>query len=190
MSFDKTKKEPTIFFDKKIQNPERRQLQHNIDSKCICTKSQSKSLSMDIDAGENVNLCYDSESAASCDCSICLQQYKNAATLPCDHTFCFECISCWSNTSRKCPLCRTDFGRIKTKDKCIFLKKLIQNPNVDSVYNDFYLPEELCSICGTPGLLLVCDHCNGDKGYLIHVTCAGFRQIPSDPWYCIHCINE
>lgn len=43
-------------------------------------------------------------------CSICIEQIKagcDVATLPCAHTFHFNCIFHWLEVNDKCPLCRT-----------------------------------------------------------------------------------
>lgn len=64
-------------------------------------------------------------------CSICLSTMKNTATLSygdkrsCKHKFCFNCIHQWVCNSRlTCPLCRTEFNRIRSKKRNI---KIIVN---------------------------------------------------------------
>jgi len=42
-------------------------------------------------------------------CPICMEEFKlgdQACQLPCNHIFKFECILCWLNTSKTCPVCR------------------------------------------------------------------------------------
>ena len=41
-------------------------------------------------------------------CSICLNNIHNAATLiSCQHAFCFECIESWFKLKKICPLCKS-----------------------------------------------------------------------------------
>ena len=41
------------------------------------------------------------------DCSICLEEMKNASILECNHIFCKDCIArCCSESGKKCPYCR------------------------------------------------------------------------------------
>ncbi|KAM3143058.1 hypothetical protein pb186bvf_004876 [Paramecium bursaria] len=46
-------------------------------------------------------------------CSLCLNQFKNPATLHCGHTFCNSCLITYIQISRskncKCPLCKRNF---------------------------------------------------------------------------------
>jgi len=42
-------------------------------------------------------------------CPICMNEFKvcdQAYRLPCNHTFCSECILRWLDTSKTCPVCR------------------------------------------------------------------------------------
>ena len=44
-------------------------------------------------------------------CAICLSTIPPQSflwTIPCAHSYCFECISRWLTTSKTCPLCRHD----------------------------------------------------------------------------------
>jgi hypothetical protein len=42
-------------------------------------------------------------------CTICQKLKKNAVELPCQHSFCRECIGRWQCHSETCPLCRQAF---------------------------------------------------------------------------------
>lgn len=44
-------------------------------------------------------------------CSICLDIFKNPASIPCGHNFCLECIKRFWDTRHKseCPLCKEAF---------------------------------------------------------------------------------
>nr|KYP43081.1 RING finger protein 115 family [Cajanus cajan] len=42
-------------------------------------------------------------------CPICMDEFKvgdQACRLPCNHTYCSECILRWLNNSKTCPVCR------------------------------------------------------------------------------------
>ena len=46
-------------------------------------------------------------------CSICMDVIENISELEeCRHQFCFKCIIRWSESQRKCPLCRQVFTKI------------------------------------------------------------------------------
>jgi late competence protein required for DNA uptake (superfamily II DNA/RNA helicase) len=46
-------------------------------------------------------------------CSICLNALpQENARLSCSHTFCFECIEFWAQSSSKCPYCRKEYDQI------------------------------------------------------------------------------
>ena len=53
------------------------------------------------------------------ECVICMELLADApyvGTLPsCKHTFCFTCISSWSNQETTCPLCKAEFKSISKK---------------------------------------------------------------------------
>jgi len=40
-------------------------------------------------------------------CTICLDDFVDAALVPCRHVFCFDCIVEWSKVNNKCPMCRS-----------------------------------------------------------------------------------
>ncbi|XP_018328980.1 E3 ubiquitin-protein ligase rnf8-A-like [Agrilus planipennis] len=39
-------------------------------------------------------------------CPICQDYFKQAITLNCTHSFCYNCISNWRKTRNECPICR------------------------------------------------------------------------------------
>ena len=44
-------------------------------------------------------------------CSICFDNFENKTLLNCCHSaYCFECVSHWLATNRKCPMCRHTIG--------------------------------------------------------------------------------
>ncbi|EGN97532.1 hypothetical protein SERLA73DRAFT_184272, partial [Serpula lacrymans var. lacrymans S7.3] len=63
-------------------------------------------------------------------CSICLQSLVDRTVIPtCAHEFCFECITIWSEQSRKCPLCSQVIGEY-----------LIHHIRSTYDYQKYYLP--------------------------------------------------
>ena len=46
-------------------------------------------------------------------CSICMETFDNPHSLPCTHTFCYECIYHWTRTASElhCPLCKLPYFR-------------------------------------------------------------------------------
>ncbi|XP_023507763.1 E3 ubiquitin-protein ligase TRIM65 isoform X1 [Equus caballus] len=42
-------------------------------------------------------------------CAICLEVYRDPATLPCGHNFCGACIRDWGRSEKACPECREPF---------------------------------------------------------------------------------
>ena len=46
-------------------------------------------------------------------CAICMDTFDNPHSLPCMHTFCYDCIQQWSRATpeAKCPLCKLPFFR-------------------------------------------------------------------------------
>lgn len=40
-------------------------------------------------------------------CSVCLQTLSNTEIAKCKHTFCYKCITRWTQVVPNCPLCRT-----------------------------------------------------------------------------------
>ena len=46
-------------------------------------------------------------------CAICLQTLNNPHSLPCTHTFCYDCINQWARQAQSthCPLCKQPFFR-------------------------------------------------------------------------------
>ncbi|KXT09796.1 hypothetical protein AC579_6549 [Pseudocercospora musae] len=41
------------------------------------------------------------------ECPVCFDETKDATRTSCGHTFCWECIVKWAQTSDTCPMCRT-----------------------------------------------------------------------------------
>ena len=59
----------------------------------------------------------ESSEADEVECPICLEEIVTAeiATIyGCDHVFCLDCLTQWSETNNICPLCRTRFNTIES----------------------------------------------------------------------------
>jgi pSer/pThr/pTyr-binding forkhead associated (FHA) protein len=60
-------------------------------------------------------------------CTICQEVFIEAATLPCSHTFCSDCINRWLSFHVRCPLCREDVSAepIRSRSLDNIIEKLI-----------------------------------------------------------------
>ena len=61
-------------------------------------------------AGTDSLLC-DAKGVGGSTCTICIRDYEDGDTLsvlPCDHTFCPDCIERWFQLSQYCPNCKRD----------------------------------------------------------------------------------
>ena len=107
-------------------------------------------------------------------CGICLELFKDPRSLPCLHTFCFECLqqSLGNSHSLKCPVCRA-----KHELSPVMVKQL----PVDQ-YAVQELPlkrlqelsgKQLCKSCGEQGALVAwCEDCST----LICQTCVSLHH--------------
>lgn len=77
----------------------------------------------------------------TCDCSICMDEVKDKATLPCKHSFCKGCIVKWSETSTTCPNCREPFTFIKHGRKKIKVHEKRQRPDHEEEVDDMSIGE-------------------------------------------------
>jgi len=58
-------------------------------------------------------------------CAICLGVLtKVSAINGCLHVFCFDCIDEWSKNTNTCPMCKSEFTKIKQKDDPSKIKKV------------------------------------------------------------------
>ena len=71
-------------------------------------------------------------------CTICLQDIKKEKKLPCQHSFCKECINQWKNESNTCPICRSIIVKKKKKRKKI---NSILNQNTNNNHFDSYFQQ-------------------------------------------------
>lgn len=115
-------------------------------------------------------------------CAICLQTPEPpVGTLPCSHSFCWECIAFWAeNTANRCPYCRGEFG-------CI-LREGGEEVPFEPVSADLedYL-EQPCYVCHSfedAESLLLCDAC-GDR--CCHIHCEARAVDTAHRWTCVYC---
>lgn len=66
-------------------------------------------------------------------CSICKDDFSEAVSLDCSHTFCLECIKKWSETENSCPICRAEFTHI---GNTIINKRRQSDPDFGSFVTD------------------------------------------------------
>ena len=57
-------------------------------------------------------------------CGICYDSKMDVKCVPCNHTFCAECIMAWTRTKRTCPMCRDQIIYLKTNKKPDYCKYL------------------------------------------------------------------
>ncbi|KAH0475782.1 MAG: hypothetical protein KVP17_001157 [Porospora cf. gigantea B] len=55
------------------------------------------------------------ERTQPCMICLCTDIDKPSSTNACSHVFCFECLVKWSEMTNKCPICKLEFSRIKSK---------------------------------------------------------------------------
>ncbi|KAF9024664.1 hypothetical protein BDZ89DRAFT_1068932 [Hymenopellis radicata] len=76
-------------------------------------------------------------------CSVCLESYHDAVSIPCGHIFCSACLhshigkTVQDGTTASCPTCRKDFSFV-TPDSALIMKPLQKfvYPGIRKVYVD------------------------------------------------------
>jgi len=58
-------------------------------------------------------------------CSICLGILRNPADTPCQHMFCWACITLQINTSGECPTCRGTLSLESLKSPHLFVRNVL-----------------------------------------------------------------
>lgn len=63
----------------------------------------------------------------------------------------------------------------------------ISDDDIDSMsrgsdIDDINDSDDLCTICGEGGEVIICDHSNCTRVY--HILCAGLKELPTGDWYC------
>lgn len=106
-------------------------------------------------------------------CSICLNSYKKPKTLPCDHSFCEECLKlhtqqtlerCQGALQIRCPLCRhkisMDLGSNQRFDLETWVRGLPSDPLLESLLSTIHIHESKPPSCSTH-LPLLCESHGG-----------------------------
>lgn len=125
----------------------------------------------------------------------------------CEHRFCHECISKWSQIESKCPFCKVRFSWITRRLLTSPLKGNVspsgplvggtvvartEVPERDQrvVFEDPTFLEWLeglaCIICNgseNEDQLLLCDGCD----QACHTYCLGLSSVPEEAWFCSMC---
>lgn len=125
----------------------------------------------------------------------------------CEHRFCHECISKWSQIESKCPFCKVRFSCITRRLLTSPLKGNVspsgplvggtvvartEVPERDQrvVFEDPTFLEWLeglaCIICNgseNEDQLLLCDGCD----QACHTYCLGLSSVPEEAWFCSMC---
>ena len=114
-------------------------------------------------------------------CSLCLEQYKSPKVLPCQHTFCLQCIRAYVaarglDSSLPCPLCKemaripdNDVSKFKNNFMIVSLLQFVENTatKAESPSGDNFLPgdeqvtEDGCGACEeTSAMTSFCQFCH------------------------------
>ena len=124
----------------------------------------------------------------------------------CEHRFCHECISKWSQIESKCPFCKVRFSCITRRQLTSPLRGNVspngclggtvvartEVPERDQrvVFEDPTFLEWLeglaCIICNgseNEDQLLLCDGCD----QACHTYCLGLNSVPEEAWFCSMC---
>ncbi|KAF8996670.1 hypothetical protein BDZ89DRAFT_1084100 [Hymenopellis radicata] len=82
------------------------------------------------------------------ECSVCLEPYKDAVSIPCGHIFCSACLQSHigreslDGVNAKCPMCQKDFTFL-TPDLTLVMKPLHKHihPSIRRIYVDLNTSE-------------------------------------------------
>jgi len=86
------------------------------------------------------------------ECSICTEIYSDPRSLPCIHSYCYNCISNWCKDKQPgdkvaCPLCRQEFGipegGVGDLPNNVFIGKMLRIKELKSPENEV----KLCDLC-------------------------------------------
>ena len=80
-------------------------------------------------------------------CSICKQPFREPASLPCQHTFCLECINLWLEENASCPTCRRSFRLSLSKHRVTV--RLVTTPIIVNQLNELLVR---CNLCREPNI--------------------------------------
>lgn len=141
---------------------------------------------MDSDSGST-----SSDSANSERCPICLRTLNTqliGTPDSCEHVFCAECLTEWSQNVNTCPVDRQEFDWIVIREDLEGLP--IRREQVVKKQRTSTPPEDptFCQVCGLSDReerMLLCDGC--DLGYHLECLDPPLVEVPVDEWYCPEC---
>lgn len=117
-------------------------------------------------------------------CSICMETIGDefGRLCPCNHTFCFECITKWTTDRDTCPLCRT----VSYSIEHVFVSKI--EPKVDLEKDDDLAWCLVCRSSEREEVMLLCDRCDAS----IHTYCLRppLEHVPEGDWFCPQCATR
>ena len=126
-------------------------------------------------------------------CAICCDSIKDLANPGCcKHDFCRVCLEQWSSNKNVCPLCKKRYHSLTVyehnkKKEISISSPLHQEDNEEEEYDEDFLNESRCCICGSgrdEGSILICDKCGVNMS---HFYCDRLKAIPTGKWYCREC---
>lgn len=139
------------------------------------------------------------ETSQAENCPICLDPVSNyRGILDCNHEYCKECISEWTNNDNSCPLCkhksktlRIFVGRTFERSQSLKDKQLKIEQEITQAEREVAAADSFCYMCeesNCMNVLLVCDSC---VRKCCHIFCLEppLEFIPEGDWYCDFCVR-
>ena len=89
---------------------------------------------------ESIVMAKSTESTSTEECPVCMEHQSFMIRTPCDHSFCFKCITKVMNKNTACPLCRTvlidspnDLGEEEEEDEDEYEIETIEDEDDDDL---------------------------------------------------------
>ncbi|XP_077291234.1 uncharacterized protein LOC143914771 [Arctopsyche grandis] len=135
----------------------------------------------------------DSSEGESDKCPVCLLKFSSqqiGTPDACDHIFCSDCLTEWSNHVNTCPVDRKEFAFVLVRNKIggNVIKSIPVKPRRISLDDLVEEQPTICQICQSAEseeTMLLCDAC--DLGFHMECLEPPLYQIPPDDWYCPGC---
>lgn len=92
-------------------------------------------------------------------CPICLERFQNPKVLPCQHTFCCDCLrKIFDNRQKQlpCPTCRKTIHLKRGPDELPISVTIVSLMDIQPM-------EAKCPSCDQMGKLTICEHCQTTK---------------------------